>query len=275
MILYLIVMCYPIFQTVYKSFFYWDGISPAVFAGMNNYKKIIYDPDLLVSLKNGALFALVILFYQIGTSSLLAFLVSSGKIKFYKIFKSTYFVPVILASSLVAQLWLSIYNADYGLLNSIFGVLRINFRQNVLGSRHFGIIAIAFVNGWQFMGYSFVLIYAGIKSIPRYLEEAAIIDGSTQIQLILHVKIPMLAEVYKFCLILAATGGLKAFTEMFIMTGGGPGNTNFTLSLMMYKAAFRINEYGYGCTIAVILFVECLLTMYIINKLIAVEKIEY
>jgi raffinose/stachyose/melibiose transport system permease protein len=275
MTLYLVVMCYPILQTIHKSFFSWDGISPAIFSGFENYKFFVSDPDMPFSIKNGILFALVVVVYQIGTGSILAFLTADNKVKFYKLFKSSYFIPVILASSLVAQLWLFIYNADNGLINSIFEMLHIDYRQNVLGNRQFGIIAIAFVNAWQYMGYSFVLLYSGIKLIPQYLDEAARIDGASKLQTVVYIKIPLLAEIYKFCLILAVTGGLKAFTEMFIMTGGGPGNTNFTLSLMMYKAAFRINEYGYGCAISVVLFIECLVAMYIVNKFVAIEKIEY
>ena len=89
------------------------------------------------------------------------------------------------------------------------------------------------------------------------------------------ITIPLLSETYKFCLIIAITGGLNAFQNMFVMTSGGPGNISYTFTFMMYKAAFRSNEYGYGSAAAAVLVIECLLFTILINKLVAREKISY
>jgi raffinose/stachyose/melibiose transport system permease protein len=89
------------------------------------------------------------------------------------------------------------------------------------------------------------------------------------------VTLPLLAETYKFCLVLAITGGLNAFAQMLIMTNGGPGTTTYTLTFLMYRSAFRVGEFGYGCASAAVLVLECLLVTLAINKFVAREKITY
>jgi raffinose/stachyose/melibiose transport system permease protein len=135
-----------------------------------------------------------------------------------------------------------------------------------LTDRNKAIYAIAVVNAWQWMGYQFALILAGIKSIPTSYFEAAQIDGASPIQAHLKITMPLLAETYKFCLLISVTGGIKAFTEMFIMTSGGPGNATYTLTYMMYSSAFRSGEFGYGLAAATILVLECLIAILVINR---------
>lgn len=275
LLVYTALVAYPIFQTLYKSFFEWDGIGKATFHGVANYKQLFLDPLFFTSLKNGLIFAGIILVYQMVVATLLALIIASkNKLFGKKFFKTTYFIPVVLSATVVCQLWISIFNADRGLLNALFEMLHINYRQNWLGQPSTAIIAVAFVNAWQYMGYQFSLIYTGVKSIPEQYYEAAVIDGASTFTAHRVVTLPMLSEVYRFCVILAFTGGLKAFTEMFLITNGGPADSTFTLSMMMFKSAFRLNEYGYGCAVSIVLVIECLLFMVLVNRLFAKQRID-
>ncbi|MNN49228.1 sn-glycerol-3-phosphate transport system permease protein UgpA [compost metagenome] len=167
------------------------------------------------------------------------------------------------------------YNGEYGLINKVFELIGLEYRQDWLSSSKSAIVAIAFVNAWQYMGYHFALLLAGVKSIPEQYMEAARIDGATKLKAILKINIPMMAETYKFCLVFAVTGGLNAFANMFIMTSGGPGTSTYTLTYLMYRSAFRVGEYGYGSAAAAILVIECLIATLIINRLVARERISY
>jgi raffinose/stachyose/melibiose transport system permease protein len=151
-----------------------------------------------------------------------------------------------------------------GLVNHIFALFG-DYKQNWLGNKHLAIVVVAFVNAWQWMGYQFALINAGIKSIPNDYYEAAKIDGCTNTQAHRKITIPLLKETYKFCLVISLTGGIKAFTEMNIMTGGGPGRATYTLTYMMYSAAYKQNKYGYGLAAATIMVLECMVVMMVIN----------
>lgn len=206
---------------------------------------------------------------------MLAFAVKhSGKIE-KKFFRISYYIPAVLSITVVSQLWLSMYNADNGLINKLFEVLGISYRQNWLGDEHAAIIAIAMVNIWQFTGYQFILLLSAANSIPDHYFEAARIDGCTKMQAHIKITMPLMQETYKYCLIIAITGGLNAFASMNIMTGGGPGTATYTLTYLMYRSAFKIGNYGYGCTSAVMLVVQCLIVSIIINRLVARERIVY
>lgn len=267
LIIFTIMIFVPIIQVFSKSFYQWDGLNKGVFLGFDNYIRLFKDKTFYLANKNGFIFAAILTIFQIVLATVFAVTVSNVRIRGRNFFRVAYFIPVVLSVTVVCQLWLSIYNADTGLLNKFFEAIGINYSQNWLGDRNKAIYAIAFVNAWQWMGYQFALILAGIKSIPTSYYEAAQIDGATTIQGHAKITIPLLAETYKFCLILSVTGGIKAFTEMFVMTGGGPGNSTYTLTYMMYSSAFRSGEFGYGLAAASVLVLECLVVIVLINVL--------
>lgn len=275
MILFTGMVFYPVLQVLYRSFFDWDGLSKGTFIGIENYKNLLDDSIFKVSIKNGFIFAFVITVFQLTTATILAFAVANIKIRGRNFFRIIYFVPVVLSVTVVCQLWLSMLNAEYGLFNQIFEALKIPFRQDWLSDRYKAIFAIAAVNGWHYMGYHFALILAGIKSIPNTYYEAATIDGASGFKAHLKITMPLLAETYKFSLVMAVTGGLNAFTQMFIMTNGGPGTSTYTLTFLMYRSAFRVGEYGYGMASATVLVLECLIATIVINRLIGRERITY
>lgn len=275
MILITVMVLYPMFVLVVHSFTQWDGLNPAKFNGISNYIRLFKDPIFYTGLKNGLIFAALQACIQIPIATVLAFAVKhSGKIE-KKFFRISYYIPAVLSITVVSQLWLSMYNADNGLINKLFEVLGISYRQNWLGDEHAAIIAIAMVNIWQFTGYQFILLLSATNSIPDHYFEAARIDGCTKMQAHIKITMPLMQETYKYCLIIAITGGLNAFASMNIMTGGGPGTATYTLTYLMYRSAFKIGNYGYGCTSAVMLVVQCLIVSIIINRLVARERIVY
>lgn len=266
LLIYSVVIIYPVLQTVYRSFFNWDGLSTATWNGISNYRDLLQDPLLITSLRNGLLFALVLAVFQIGLGTVLALACADPRIKGRKLLKTSYFIPVVLSVTVVCQLWIAMYDPANGLINRLFNVLHIPYQQNWLSSPTVSIIAIAFVNAWQFMGYQFSLLYAGVKSIPEQYMEAATIDGCSKWMAHRKVTIPLMKETYKFCLIVAITSGIGAFVQMLIMTSGGPGTSNYTLTYMIYRYAFMESNYGYACAVSVVLVGLSLLATVIINK---------
>lgn len=275
LLLYSVMVFYPILQTFFRSLYEWDGLTAGTFIGFDNFKNLFQDSLFYTSVYNGLIFAVIITVTQIGIGSILAFAVADAKFKGRKILRISYFIPVVLSITVVCQLWLSMYNGEYGLINKLFELIGLEYRQDWLSNSKSAIVAIAFVNAWQYMGYHFALLLAGVKSIPEQYMEAARIDGASKFKAILKINIPMMAETYKFCLVFAVTGGLNAFANMFIMTSGGPGTSTYTLTYLMYRSAFRVGEYGYGSAAAAILVIECLIATLIINRLVARERISY
>jgi ABC-type sugar transport systems, permease components len=275
LVLFTVVVFLPILQTFRLSFYSWDGLGTRQFIWFDNYRRLMIDPDFTISLINGLIFAGVLVMYQTGMATILSFFLINMKHFGHKFFRKSYFLPVVLSTTVACQLWLSVYNHDFGLLNKFFEMLGLPFRQSWLAEKSTSIWAIALVNAWQYMGIHLILIYTAIKSIPEHYYEAALIDGASSFRAHLKITFPLLAETYKFCLIIAITGGLKAFEQMYIMTNGGPGTLTYTLTFMMYKGVFRNMEYGYACSSAAVLVLQCLLFTILINKLIARERVTY
>lgn len=279
LLIYTVVVFYPIVQTLVKSLYNWDGINLGKFVGLKHYIKLFTrDSTFRVSIINGIIYPTITVLYQIGLGTVIALVLSSKKIKGSRIFRSIYFIPSTLSTVIVCKLWLAMLASDQsnvGLINRIFSLLGLNYSQNWLSSGLSAIIVMAFLTAWQGIGNTILLIYTAIKSIPQAYYEAAMLDGATSFKAHIHITIPLLSETYKLLLILIISGGLRAFDHMYIMTGGGPGNATSTLTYMMYKSAYMNGNFGYACAIAVTLVLECLLCTLIINRFVARERINF
>lgn len=269
-----LIVTYPILQTLQKSFCDWDGLSEALFTGLENYKELFTDDLFYESLKNGIIFAAILVVFQMGLATLLMFALMNPHIPFKRFFRSSFFIPVVLSVTVVCQLWAAIYDPEFGLINNLLSALHISFQQNWLSDMRWAIVAVAFVNVWQFTGYQFTIMYSGAKSIPEDYLEAARIDGASNMQVNFRIILPMLKDTYRMCFVFAITGGLNAYAHMDLLTAGGPGTSTYTLTFMTFRSAFQVGEYGYGCASAVILVAQCLLVTFIINRIFKIREAE-
>ena len=275
LLIFTLVVCYPVMQALYRSLFDWDGLSKPIYIGFKNYIKLFENDNFFIANKNGFVFAAMITIYQIGVGLCLALILSSKNIKKGRFFRTSYFMPVVISTVIAGQLWLQLYNPDYGLINKFLEAIGSDYRQAWLNDGKAAIYAVSFVNAWQYMGVHLILLYTAIKSIPEHYYEAAMLDGASTIRAHRVITLPLLGETFKFCLVISITSGLKAFNEMYVMTGGGPGTYTNTLTYMMYKQAFMASNFGYGCSVAAILVIECLFFTVLINRFIARERITY
>lgn len=272
LLMFTVFVFYPIVQTLYRSFFEWDGVNEAVFTGLQNYRDLFQDSLFYESVKNGLIFAGMLVVLQITGATLLTFALMHPRIKAKRFFQVSFFIPVVLSVTVVCQLWASIYNPEFGLLNHLLERFGFTFRQDWLSDMNLAIYAVAFVNVWQYMGYQFAIIYAGAKAIPEDYLEAARIDGASRWKMNMKIVLPLLKDTYRMCFIFAITGGLNAYAQMNLLTGGGPGTSTYTLTFMTFRNAFLVGDYGYGCTSAIMLVVQCLIVTVILNKIFAVKE---
>ncbi len=266
-ILFTVIVFYPIIQTVYRSFYDWNGLTAPIFNGIENYKNLFADDLFYESMRNGIIFAVILVVFQVGLATVFTMILMNPRIRGKRFFRSAFFIPAVLSVTVVCQLWGALYNPEWGLFNKIFEVLGLGYRQSWLSSLDFAIVAIAFVNVWQFVGYQLCIIYSSAKAIPEEYMEAARIDGASLWQLDRYILIPLLKDTYKMSFIFAITGGLNAFAHMNILTKGGPGTSTYTLTYMTFRNAFTVGKYGYGCTSAVLLVIQCLAVTILVNWL--------
>lgn len=275
LLLYTFILAIPVLQSTRMSFYAWDGLGTPVFSGLTNFRELFQDSDFFIALKNGAIFALVLVVFQIGLGSVFAFALATGGVRASRVFRDAFFLPVVLSVTVVCQLWLSMYNPEYGLFNTIFERLGLDYRQNWLGQPSTAIWAVAMVNAWQFLGYHLILLFTAVKAIPEAYFEAATIEGAGPIRRAVSITIPLLSETYRFCLVIALTGGFRAFEHMAIMTGGGPGTATYTLTYYMYRAAFRLNDFGLASASVTILVIQCLFFTWLINRIFEKRSVQY
>lgn len=264
-LVYGIVMVYPLIQGFVMSFTSWDGVNAAEFVGLKNYIRMFRSPDLWPSIKNSLLFSLFLTTYQLSLATIFAFVLTNVEIRFKKLFKTVYFVPVLLSVTVVAQLFVSIYHGDFGLLNKLAEAWGLDWSQNWLSQPVKGILAIAFAESWKGMGYHMLIIYAAMRNVPRSYYEASRIDGASGFDQFFNITLPLISQSTKVCFVMCITFGFRAFEMIYVMTGGGPGNTTSTMSIMMYDALFGRRNYGLSNAIAVFIVFICVGVMLLVE----------
>ncbi|MCR1842351.1 carbohydrate ABC transporter permease [Murimonas intestini] len=269
-----LIAFYPVLQTGIKSFYDWDGLTGGTFVGIDNYIKLFQDKLFARSFKNGLLVAGVLVLLQVIVGLFLTLLLLDKRIKCKKFIKTSFFIPVVLSVTAVCQLWSSILNPEIGLINRVLEMLGSSYQQDWLSDKSIAIFVIAFVNAWQYMGYEFVIMYSSANAIPSEYIEASSIDGASRWQTNFRIIIPMMKDTLRTCLIFAVTGGFNIYAQMQLLTQGGPGTATYSLTYMTFRSAFKLRKYGYGCTVAVVLILQCLCALMLINTLLSNKEEE-
>jgi len=272
--LFIAVLIAPIIMSFVYSLTKWNGFTTPEFIGFKNYVELFTSKSINISraLKNAFLLALLSCFVQLPFALWLA-LRLSRPIKGRTALLSIYFMPVLISTVVIGQLWLKIYNPDYGVLNVLLRSLGLEkWTQVWLGDTKYALGAAFVPILWQYVGYHMLLMYAGIKGVPVDLTEAAMLDGCTPAQVSRYIIIPYIRPILRVSVIFAVTGSLKSFDLIYVLTNGGPSHATEVPSTLMISMLFLRNRYGMGSTIAVMLIVLCFVFALLINMLFKEEK---
>ena len=262
------ILIAPILKSVYYSFFDWNGMGDMTFLGLANYKELFTSKAIgfLKALGNACILAALSVFIQLPVSLGLALVLGRG-IKGEKPFLSIYFMPVLISTVVIGQLWLKIYNPDYGLLNAALKGLGLESLCRIwLGEKQTALISVFIPTLWQYVGYHMLLMYAGVKGVSPDLREAARIDGATERQVNRYIVIPSIKPIIKVSVIFAVTGSLKSFDLIYVLTNGGPLHATEVPSTRMIEMLFQRNRYGMGSAIAVMMIILCFAFALIISR---------
>ena len=269
LILFIAIVFIPIFMSGYYSLLDWDGIGKGKFIGLQNYKELFFSKNssFWPAARNSFLYAAVSIFIQLPVSLLLALVLANG-VKFEGFYRCVFFIPVIISSVVIGQLWMKIYNTDYGLLNTILRKMGLdNCCRMWLGDKNTVLGATFVPMLWQYTGYHMLLMYGAIKGISPEIYEAAKIDGSGSVKTAFKITIPLIKPMLRVCLTFSLIGSLKIFDLVYVLTNGGPAGASEVPATLMYKTIFLRNRYGLGSAIAVFIVIECLLFTVAIQKL--------
>jgi multiple sugar transport system permease protein len=227
---------------------------PTRFIGLRNYLRLLEDEAFLRGLLNNFYFAAVVVPIQTGLALFLAILVNQ-KLKGMNVFRTIYFSPVVTTMVVVAIVWTFLYNPD-GLVNTV--IQTISFGNlgpyNWLQNRALVFPAIMVLSIWQGAGFQMVIFLAGLQDIPQYLYEAAEVDGANVFQQFFNITLPQLRNTTIFVVVSTTILAFKLFTQVEVMTQGGPQNASMTTVVHLVHQGWGNLRVGYASAISIVFF---------------------
>jgi multiple sugar transport system permease protein len=244
---------------------------PARIIGFENFSRLFSDPLFWKSLRNTIYFAVVVVPLQAGFALLLALLVNA-KIRGVNIFRTLYFVPVVTSIVVVSILWRFMYQPD-GLVNNLLQTLSFNVVHGTdwLNNPTAAMPAIMFMSIWQAVGFHMVIWLSGLQTIPGELYEAAELDGADKWQQFRYITWPGLKATRTFILVTITIAALSLFSQINIMTQGGPLDRTATVVFQAVRVGYGQQETAYASTISLVFFV-LVLTVSLVQRYLTREK---
>lgn len=271
------VVVLPIVFSGYYSLLEWNGAGQGTFIGLANYVEMFTNSStyFVKGIINSAILAGLSVFVQVPLALGLALLISRG-VKFEGFFRNVYFIPVIISTTVIGQLWMKIYHPNNGMLNLLLQSMGLEaLKRNWLADPQISLGAVFFVLIWQYLGYHMLLLYSAIKAVPTSLYEAAEIDGCSKSQLSRYISIPLVMPMIKVCVTFALIGSLKTFDLIYVLTKGGPIHATEVPTTLMFSNIFLNYRYGLGSSMAIFILLECLLFTVCVQRLFKVENLEF
>jgi multiple sugar transport system permease protein len=227
-------------------------------AGFDNYLKVFQSEAFYIALKNTFLFTIVTVPFNVLSALIIASLIFPlGKLS-QSFFRAAFYLPTVTSMVIIAMVWRWIYNTDFGIFNYILGWFGMD-PINWLGQSSSALWALIIMQCLIPFGVGVILYLASMGSISESLYEAATIDGANAFQKWIHITLPLLKPSTLYLVLLSTIGSFQVFTQIIMMTGGGPGSATETLVHLIYKTAFRDFEFGLAAAQSVVLFFIILL----------------
>ena len=246
---------YPISYSFWLSLHTWNGYSTQweQFVGLENYLSLVQDEIFWKAARQSVLFVLARTPLEVALAFILALLLNQP-LRGRSLLRTLFFVPVVMSLIVVTLIFERIYEANTGLLNTLLVQLGLkSLTQSWLGDPATALWAVIAVSIWKNVGFSLVILLAGLQGLPHEVLEAARVDGASARQLVLHVITPLMRPILAITAMLSIISGLKVFDLVFIMTRGGPTYSTEVFATMLYRHAFELNEMGVASAIAVIM----------------------
>ena len=239
----------------------------------NRHVVIAKDPTFLRALINTFIFVLVIVPGQGGLALAMALLVNQ-RLRGRYVFRTIYFSPVVTSMAVLAIVWTFLYNPDQGLINRFLSAVTFGqIKPDWLVSADSALLAIIILSAWQAAGFQMIIFLAGLQGIPQALYEAAQIDGGNAWQQFRHVTIPQLRNTTIFVIISTTILAFRLFTQVDVMTRGGPQDSTVTVVFHAVETGFRQQKIGYGSAVTVLFFI-LVVTIALIQRTLLKSDIE-
>jgi len=253
-VLFALLTLYPLGRVLALSFFKTEyGFEDAVFVGLDNYAVLAADSFFRQATWNTVVFTLLATAGELGLGLLLALLVSRNFPGRFLVIP-TLVAPFVLSTMVVTAIWSAWFHYDFGFLNN---ALRAAHLPPVawLFDPDIALLSIVLIDVWQTAPLTFLILLAGLQSIPAEVHEAARIDGATPRQILLRITLPLLTPHMMLAALLRSIDSFKLFDKVYALTGGGPGQATETLSMYVYRQGFKFFDVGLASAAAVVMVI--------------------
>ncbi len=241
----------PAGRGIWISLTNWNLLQPPTFIGIDNYVKLFGDAEFINSLKVTIYY--VILNIPIQTILAIVIAVMMSRLTKSMIVRAMLILPWLMPPVVVGLLWLWLLDPNIGIVNVALKGLGLN-TVAFLGLPKYAMPSVAMINIWEYVGYTALLVFAGLQSIPSSVYEAASIDGASEMQMFWQVTIPLLRPVLVFVLVTSVIGSFQLFDVVAITTKGGPVNATKVINWYIYEQAFSRFNMGYSTALSIVLF---------------------
>lgn len=244
---------WPIVQTGYFSFTEWGAFGGSTWVGMENYKTLGSDPDVITAIRNTLAYTFMIL-AGVPLAVWLATLLNRPGLRFAGLYKALFFMPYVALPTAIALVWRIIYNGDFGVLNWFLSMFGIDgpYWTSTPG---IALVAVAVLGVWSSLGFNLIILSAGLKNIPAELYEAAQLDGASRTKQFFSVTVPLLTPSIFFVTVITVIHGFQLFDLLFALLGADNPAMGSTQSLvfLFYSEAFVSNNKGYAAAVAMVI----------------------
>ncbi len=253
-LMFIVFSAYPFYKIIELSLVRWDGISPVMqFIGLDNFTHIFTsNPTWWLSVRNALYVTALALVFQNGLALFLAYIVDKD-IKGKNFYRTIFFLPPILSGIAVGIIWNWILQGDYGLLNQL--LIRLNLSglaRSWMSNPRTALTSIAVIHMWQGLGWGFLILLAGLQSIPRDIYEAARIDGACEFKVFTKITAPLMIPTFFIVSILTILGTMRIYDIIVATTGGGPGyHTEVPISRII-ATMLGSSRFGYASAMGVV-----------------------
>lgn len=258
------VIIYPLLAAIYLSLFQlYTPTLEGSFVGISNYSELLAKGEFWISLRNTLIWTVGTLSLQVVLGIGMALMLHQA-VWFRSLARSLILFPYFVSTVVAVLVWRWLFNDLYGILNHLLiGSGIVDMPVDYLGSMPNAMISLVLVGAWKYFPFVVIAVLARLQTIPDALYEAARIDGAGPIARFFDVTLPQLRDVLVVIVLLRAIWDFKEFDLIFLLTGGGPVISTQTLSLLVYKEAFALNQMGMAAAYAVVMMAIMLVFMII------------
>ena len=270
LLLFTIFVVVPIGNAANLSLYKWSGFGDVTdYVGLKNYATLLSHSVFHQSMWNSVKIILASILLQIPLALAMALLIYR-KTPTNTLFRLIFLAPYILAEVASGLIWSFIFDGDYGISAQIASGLSID-PFYILADKRFAFLAIITVIVWKYFGFHMMIFIAALQAVPGELIEAAELDGASPLQVVVHVKLPLIAHALKLSVFFAIIGSLQVFDIIIPLTNGGPSNSTHSLVSYLYTFGLTRLSVGYGSAVGVVLFVFCIVTALTYKRLVIRE----